>query len=434
VAFSYGFWWYSVECETYIIPIPFILLALYQLLLVERDFLHWRRHLLLATFSAIAVLLHQQHVLLCVVVVLSYCWIYLRSGQVIGWPGFLRRLALYGATCSGIVLAGYLLGATVAGELSSLAEIKDWLFSNVSPGGYGYGLSLSSLKGLLGFARAFIGGHFLFSFPAISGLIQRLVPNYELKEEIFLVKDLSKAEGLILVGLSVLLAMLAVLAAAMLIKQGLAGMRRSSGVISYPYVLFVLSAYVAVYGLFNLWWVPESIEFWISVVPVSVLIFSLLVVPLAGQRWFRIGMVAFLVCLFTVNLAGSVLPQTDRKHDYWYTFNAWLIGNARRGDLVVSGSGYLSDGYVRFYSGAELLPTLEPGEDLARRFESFIARHQPNRIFFSSTVYSPPREFINRTYLDVDSSRGFFTEVRQNLKLVHEDPWQQVFLYDPDSR
>jgi hypothetical protein len=64
VASSYGYWWYSVEGETYLLPIPFILLSAYQFIAIAEGRFESKRFVGLGLTLAVATLFHQQHILL----------------------------------------------------------------------------------------------------------------------------------------------------------------------------------------------------------------------------------------------------------------------------------------------------------------------------------------------------------------------------------
>ena len=144
---------------------------------------------------------------------------------------------------------------------------------------------------------------------------------------------------------------------------------------------------------------------------------------------------AFIVCgLFVVNLFGSVLPQTTRDHDYWYAFNSWLINNCNSEDLVLSGSGIISDGYVKYHTGAKVISIFPDPDDrpLEKKFEAFVSNHKPKRILFSSTVYSPPEQYLKKFELDHSGTKAFFEKSKKYLSLIHADSWQTIYVYDKD--
>ncbi|MFH0810659.1 MAG: hypothetical protein V2A77_09385, partial [Pseudomonadota bacterium] len=171
------------------------------------------------------------------------------------------------------------------------------------------------------------------------------------------------------------------------------------------------------------WWEPQNIEFWVSVIPV---VFLLAGGALEGRP--RLGYVAALLvgCLFVVNLFGSVLPQTSRDNDYWYSFNSWFIHNCDGRDLVVTGTGYLSNSYITYYSGARTFSLFGDPGTMERRLGNLIASPRPRRILFSSTLQTPSPELVRRYHLGNEPKRLFMTR-RGSLRLLHSDRWQDVY-------
>lgn len=428
IAFSYGFWWYSVECETYILPILFVLLCLHRCLDLQTRFHETRHHVLLGIWSALAVLFHQQHVLLILVMGIGYLWLLRRKPA-----RWLRQVLIYGAVSGVLILGSYVFVAVVVEGRSSLQEVVKWCLSGGRAGGYGYGLTLGSLKALFGLGRAFIGAHFLLAIPAVAQFIQRAIPNYEVAKFVYLVKDQSPILSAVLLALTLTAAGAWGAVAVRLLKcrnnavslvagRALASPRR------FAFVLFV--AYLVVYGVFNTWYLPESVEVWISLVPIAVLTGGLLLRELSNRsRSVRLLLGVGVACLFVVNLFGSVLPQTTRDNDYWFQASRWLIENTGPGDLVVSGAGYIADGYVAFYAGSKVLTTSSDDGAIAERIEKAVRNYQPTRILISSTVHTPVGKSPAQARANDSPASIFFESIRSRLTLLHADAWQEVYLY-----
>jgi hypothetical protein len=194
----------------------------------------------------------------------------------------------------------------------------------------------------------------------------------------------------------------------------------------------LFTAYLVIYSLFNIWWEPQNSEYWIAVAPVFFLVFAFCIDPLIYKPWIRTGTVTIMICLFAVNFFGSILPQTSHENDYWYVFNSWLIKNIKANDFVVSGSAVVSDAYVTYYSGARVLSIFPDDSTLEKDFQEIIAAEKPGRILFSSTVYSPPEEYLNKFNLNNSAAKMFFDKSRKYLTLLHADSWQKIYLYNRD--
>ncbi len=110
-----------------------------------------------------------------------------------------------------------------------------------------------------------------------------------------------------------------------------------------------------------------------------------------------------------------------------------MIKNCNAGDLVVSGSGTISDRYVKYYSGAEVFSTLYSDQSLEKEFQEIIASHKTKKIYFSSTVLHPIKEFTGDNF-DNSYTTSFFSKSTKYLTLIHSDSYQKVFLYKSDKK
>jgi len=437
VAFSFGFWWYSVECETYMIPIVFVLLTIHRMMCLERDFCRCANHVLLGIFNGMAILFHQQHVLLCFPVSVGYIYLFYSRRRERTLKMLLRGVSLYSIGCSSLVVLCYLCAVVIVKGLTDFQEISDWLSGYAFTDYWGFWAAASPMKAVIGFSRSLIGGHYLFSFPAVSSFIQKAFPHYVLREEVFLVHGFSAARRTVLLILTAAVSISASFIIVQTVKHGVPKAIEGEGprASMSRLILLLSAAYIVIYSAFNAWWEPLNVEFWVSVIPFVFLFLGLLIDPILHKRGIRTSLCVFLTCLFLVNLQGSVLPQTDRQYDYWYNFNAWFIENCRPGDLVVSGSGIISDSYVEYYTGARvasvvvLESVLKTDQSLEERIAEMIDSENPKRVFFSSTLKEIPREVADKFDIDASSVRALFELYRPRLSIVHEDEYQTIFLY-----
>jgi hypothetical protein len=440
VAFSCSYWWYSVECESYILPIVFVLLSFRQLMLIQTDFSKPTNHLLLGMFSAAAILLHQQHSLLGIVILIGYLLIYYLDRQKISWRKFLFRVSLYSLVCFFVVLCSYIAAAVFAKGLTTYDQIENFVMGRYGkmPTKLGYWSVASVILGIIGFGRTVIGGHYLFSFDAFTSFLQKMMPGFMLKEEMFLVRDFSMFKSMTLSVLTAVIIFLMLLFIFQIVKPESLRLIRSHENYSKRSRLFFMlfTAYLVIYSLFNIWWEPQNSEYWIAVVPVFFLMVAFCIDPLIYKPWIRTGTVTIMICLFAVNLFGSILPQTKHENDYWYVFNSWLIKNTNAEDIVVTGSAMVSDAYVRYYSGAEVLSIFPVPDNrpIEKKFQEVVDANRNGRILLSSTIHSPPEEYLNKLSLDNSDATMFFEKSREYLTLLHSDSWQKIYLYNKDHK
>jgi len=434
VAFTCGYWWYSVECETYILPLIFVLLCFRQLIRIQEEFHKVINHILLGIYAAIAILLHQQHCLLGLTIVIGYLLVLHMNQKKTIWKQFIFRMSLCIFVCAFVTISSYLIAAIFFKGLTTYSHIENYILGryNNMPVKLGYWSIGSVLLGIIGFLRTIIGGHFLFSFSTVANTFQQGLPGSMLREEVFLVKDFSMLKSLSLCGLAVIVAFGSAFIAFQIAKKMSLQRILSDEALSTKkkFVFALILSYLITYSIFNIWWEPQNSEYWVSIVPLLFLAFGILLSALQYKRFEIICMLAIILCLFTVNLFGSVLPQTNHKNDYWYAFNHWLIHNCKSNDLVVSGSAVISDAYVQYYTGARVLSIFPDDKDIDEKFRKIIASENPQRIFFTSTIYAPPKEYLKKYKVDNSASKKFFEKSKNLLSLLHSNSWQTIYLYN----
>jgi len=198
-AFSYAFWKYSVDCEAYIFPIIFILLAFHRFTQIQKSPLVFKNHVLLGIFNAMAILMHLQHILLVFVVLFGYGYIFIsaKNKNDIKSYKFLVCILLYLIVCLSLVLFAYVLVAIFVKGFSKYSDILKWSMMYVNIGNWGWEISAIP-ETVAAFSRAFVGGHFIYAIPWVKSLLLRMFPEYLLREEIYLVSHFSILQSLIL--------------------------------------------------------------------------------------------------------------------------------------------------------------------------------------------------------------------------------------------
>jgi hypothetical protein len=172
------------------------------------------------------------------------------------------------------------------------------------------------------------------------------------------------------------------------------------------------------YALFAAWWDPDNIEFWIPVVPgLAALLGGFLGRAKPDRLSLAFGGVA-IAGLAAVNLFGSVLPQCDSRYDYWRRVNRPIVEHARAGDIVVSGAGWVSEGYIELYSGAQVLSTLRDDSLLTEDFFRVAQANPRGRVFVSSSVADPPAALLAWRKLDPAPARALFARLEPQLRLL----------------
>ncbi len=347
------------------------------------------------------------------------------------WHVLMRGFFIYVLTSVGPVLLVYLVAATLVHNMKDVDEFWGWITGTTATGRCWYWTVSAPWKAIIGAVWGIMGGHFLFALEAFREFIQTFLPTFVQREEVFLVRNFSplRVALLVLTSASVLVCL-----AYLVIRSGRACslvLTRKAGTPKLRLAVMICLSYILIYGTFTSWWEPQNTEFWISPIVFVVLVLAIgsaLANVAPAVKFCRVMIPSGLLI---VNLFGSILPQTDHENDYWDTFNRWLIENAQPDDLVVTGAGYISDAYLRFYTQADVLTTWWQHGDIQKRLEDQVALHRPARVLFCSTVYDPPAELYQRFGLDRSIGESLFRHYASALTLIHEDAWQKIYLYPP---
>jgi len=428
VASSYGYWWYSVEAETYLLPIPFILLSAYQFITIAESHFESKRFVGLGLTLALATLFHQQHVLLVLIMLISIFIVWWRLRPNVAFLTMVRGVVIMLVVASVFIIVPYLLAATMVHGYRDLSSIIDWTRSYQKIGMY-TPLTLSSpIKALVGIGRSAWGIHPIFKFSWFQDFFARAFPTKLLVEEQFLANHMSIYQvwvSLFTFGLSVLIAI------GLITRLTF----RSSNSTQGTQPLDAKNAFIALvvplligYTVFNTLWEPQNIEFWIAPLP---FLFLALTAWIVRPQWDLTGRVLtwiFVASLAICNLVGSVMPQTNHSGDFWYEANRYLIENARVGDLVVIDGGYLPMAYLKFYCKATVFSAagIDPGVLLSKIYE-----HKSGRVLISSRVFDPLPQIryqLERT-VGVLPDRQLLAELEDRLQVVSTNFYQTIWIY-----
>jgi hypothetical protein len=284
------------------------------------------------------------------------------------------------------------IGMTMIG-LGNLWDVIAWSRGYASRGLWEPPSLTVPIKSAIGLARAVFELDFLFRFDWFYALAERTFPDKLLVEERFAATQLPAAAAFI--ATAALIA--AGFAAAWFAIRGTGAYRRARSQRSgarqrSPNEIASLRlcvSYSGIIGLTTALWEPLNCEFWIAILPFLFLAGGHLIVA-ARPALPPLQPVAalFVTCLGVANFAGGILPNTDRKTDYWYMSNEALVKALRPGDLLITEGGYTADIYIAYYGGPQvtvLRTGSTPAAEIARKIDG---RHA--RVLISSWAFSPP--------------------------------------------
>ena len=340
---SFGFWFYSVCVEVYIIPLFFLLAALYVL---TAPALTPQKLAAVGALHGLAMVFHQAHVLFGLVV-LAALWV--RRENLGGRMA--SGLGLYLGVGTLVVVVSYGIALATLG-LTSPEEAWLWFTQYAHQTDYWNPAAASTVaKAGVGFTRSFVGMHFAFALEPVQALMQRAFPDKFLSDEVFLVQDLSAPVAYVLLTLSAAVGVMIVGAFAL-------GLRHVRALTSEQTALAqMVAAWLVVYTLFFFFWEPHNVEFWI---PQSVCVWVLVVLFWStgserdGKRTaaFFAGLA---VILMAVNYFGTVRFAQDPDRDIYRYAVQPLAEVTRPGDVLVLGRSHLMQDYVYYLTEAQVL-------------------------------------------------------------------------------
>jgi len=343
IAFSYGFWFYSVNIEVYGPPMFFLLLALY---VMTRPELKKNDITKIIILHILAILFHQINILFGIIVLYKF-WVERQKINVFK--------AVAGYALAGLIFVGgayFYAGWIIEGQ-NTFPLWTSWMKGYARQAQYWQPMDLS-MPGhvVIGYSHAFIGGHFVFQIPEVHSYIDKSLGVHSLHDELFLVRNSSPTFVVVLSSLAITVAILMVW---MVIRFIL----KFKTIITGRKKLVLPIVYCgAVYSIFFCFWMPEILEFWI----LQTVLFWLLMLGLAPIYRFPLqlktntGIVFFAISLFTVNFFGSVRPLMKIENDWYYNKVIPVMNTATSKDLVLLQDAWILKDFIDYFGKAKSMP------------------------------------------------------------------------------
>lgn len=390
----YAFWLYSVEAETYLLPMPWIMAAFGRLLLQPavpagvpgsgRSV--FREAATISLLLCVPTLINQQAVLYYGPAAL---------GVVLGYRGYPLSTRLQAALLmlglgAAISIVAYAIVAFGVEGVASLREFVLWTLGYAKDGMWTPWSPTSPVKGVMGFIRSIVGIHSFLAFEIFDQGIRSAQPGFPLWEERFLAARLPPAARwmsaiftLLASGLG-----LALVAGLFLSKRhdegGQPRIGRSNDALDFSLLIPVATAVLLLQTIFIVLWLPQNVEFWITTLPWIFLLAGFFIHRRGSSTLTWIA-AACVVSLGIGNAVGSILPLGDPGKDYWRDATRLINQSARKGDLVFEFGGYEAGNYIEVFSQAAILPANYDPKLIRAR----IVAH-PGRVLVSSWVLDPP--------------------------------------------
>lgn len=427
-AFSYGFWVYSVEADTYLLPLPAVLLVVLGLFGIRPT--EWggiadpmvRRLIALGVLSAAAALLHQQYLFLIPIVGISLILLWLATpGRTIG--SLITTTSVYGVVAGGLVILVYCVVGVAALGLD-FSESAAWARGHASQGTW-VGFSLTSFPMMLvGLVRVILGINFLAA-PQAGGVMSTIFPGKVLLEEHFVADHYI---GTTLFWVIAAATMVAVSAIVWLTYRA----TRTTGVAEPLSPRWTVTRfgviYLAVYAVLILIWEPYNLEFWIGLVPILAI---LLVAGLVGNAGVAPASIALALALAVANFFGGVWPYSHADSDYWRHQNAGLTAIAGKDDVVVTECVYVCQGQLALSTGALVIPA---SSDDTGELSAALSSPSGGRVLVSSWAFAAPEGIADPESAGSSGVRSMLHGLRDRFVEVAHSGSQTIWQVLPADR
>jgi hypothetical protein len=395
-AFSFAFWYYSGTIEVYIIPLFLLWVAFY---ILTADHVPARTFLLVGFINGIAVVIAQMCVLFATVV-FAAAW-YRRCR---GDSSLTRSLANYlGAA---FLTAGipYFVVFCQIGK-GSLDRSLHWLTLYAHHTQFWNAPSASTfLKVAVGVGQAFVGSHFLFALPRTRTFIESALPGHYLTHEAYLVRNLGTGVAYFLSALSVCFLVIFTFALAV----SAAHWSRLSS--RNRMFIFFLTVWLVTYSVFVFFYTAVNAKLWIVQAFCIWMLFLVVLTSTIGSAdcadsrvsGAKVVLASLVVLLFFVNFLGSIRFTHDRANDYYYSRIESLLKVSHQGDLVIIGTSWKFEEYLRRYGRASIVSLTSVydacgrGRESLQRLQSEIDRtlSDGGRVVISPEALKPEKETI----------------------------------------
>ncbi len=342
LAFSYGFWRYANEAETYILASAFVLGA--WCLAVKG------RWLWCVVVAAVGILVHLLNLVPLLLMIPFY---YLLSGK---W----KKAVLHGLLTGLLVGLGYGL----------CVHYLDWKELGAHHHAEEAGLNVSNLlRGGIAFGQCFVSGNFLFGFEPFRNELVRMFPSRMLGEEFFMAQHMPswiKWVGCVTVGGVMCVGVWGLPWRKNALECG--GKQRATPLWIASVVWLILYAVAVIHTE------AGSPELWImGLIPFWIIVASLLhgtsyrtadLPP--GRRPLRAGgrspssvlsspIWLLVVLLFFHNLVAGLLPVMSERGDYLAKKGQWLVEHTDPEDLILTDYESLMIFYLDYYAQGQVI-------------------------------------------------------------------------------
>ncbi|MEI7851444.1 MAG: hypothetical protein WCH86_06385 [Kiritimatiellales bacterium] len=394
--FSYGFWRYSTTVEIYTPAAALSLLTVYLAVRSTERPLFFSACVLTGSFTLLL------HLVAIPVVLMAVPLFYILRKQKL-------RAGLYALTTPLLAAIGY--GALIA------YGIRPVVFSDALVQRAVLIEPLTWLKALVAWGQTVLSGNFLFGLPATAERIVRLFPFQMLQEELFMgthapfwVPFVAPVTFGLASGLAVALLWL--------ILRNFRHIR-FAGYEVCAAVLIWLAGTAGMAMCFE----PANPEMWVCVLPPFWLLAGLIWSALPDSRLFRWMPVALAAALLLHNWIGGMSLVKNSAGDYCRQKGAWIIGQARPDDLILSADSHSFITLLEYQTPACVMDAKFINPEQWNELE----RKTSGRIYIFSDVIELLPPVMRRAPDAVQKIQEVSAQLQSGLRSVHRDEFGTVY-------
>lgn len=394
-AFAFGYWTYSSEADTYLIPFFF---AVLNLPFFHKYYMGFQRPLMMVFMgltSAFATVITQQYILLLPIISCTVIFTWLAKEGRSSFRKMFIDVFIFGFVATTVIISTYAYVCFVILDHNNITEAIAWIRGLTSDGLWTeFSWWKSPVMAGLGISRSIWGLNYLLANSHIIHLVSPLLPGSSLVEEHYAAVQTTNAIEFFIYFLFTLVGSISIIFIGFkLVKEAILGTYTDSSSdrnIHLPFLIFSC-IYLGVFFLFAFLWEPENIEFLLHMIPIFWLVVFYFISRLQAQKGVKIAAIALAATVFCVNFFGSIKPYADDKNDYWNYANYNILQTATTNDLIVVECGAHCTRHIKFKSDAQVIRINLKHHDAITQLNSALKQHTNGRVFLSKWLVFPER-------------------------------------------
>lgn len=331
-SFSFAFWFYNLNIETYQLPLVFVFTSIYFL---TKDPKRNKYIFISAFLGGIGVLFHQLHGLFGLVAVLFLI--------IVGFKKNIKSIIIFTIVFNIVWIFGYSVVIYLLG-FKSINEIIHWffLYHHTMDAWSEFGSSFF-LQPFVGIIRSLISVNAIFISGVFSDKISRIFADRHLLDDAYIVRNLDEKDLIIYLILLIVLTCLILYVLISNYKKLKSQPLNNNNVI-------LIYVFLIIYSGFFIFWVPNNMEFWI---PQSLFLwigFSIFINSIESKKN-KIVISSFIILfLFTINFRYTIVLTNDINNDYYYVQVSDAVKKLPENLVIIYDTDWIVSKYYEIYA------------------------------------------------------------------------------------